>query len=175
MTDAYSQRVRAETLGWIEDFVVGLGLCPFAKAPLDAGALRIEVTDCDDPRELLVLLDEAIARVLRAPAEVIETSVLVHPECLTDFADYNDFLADVDGLLEARELVGEVQIASFHPDYCFGDAEPDDPANATNRSPHPMLHILREASVSRAVDEHPDVSAIPARNVALLRARAREI
>src|SRR5690606_16021748 len=102
----------------------------------------------------------------------IETTLIVHPRCLTRFDDYNDFLDEVDGLLELRELDGAVQVASFHPDYRFVDSPVDDPANYTNPSPYPMLHFLRESSVSRAGDSHPDLQAVPAATSAELRALA---
>jgi len=164
------QRVRLATLAWVERVVVGLDLCPFARAPLEAGRLRVMVTTCEDSRELLTVIDDELELLLAADPGEIETTLIVHPRCLTRFDDYNDFLDEVDGLLELRELDGAVQVASFHPDYRFVDSPVDDPANYTNRSPYPMLHLLRESSVSRAVDSHPDIEAVPAANIAKLRA-----
>jgi hypothetical protein len=166
----YAQRIRLETLAWVERLVVGLELCPFARAPLEAGRVRVVVTDCDDPRELLTVVDDELGYLMATEASEVETTLIVHPECLTDFRDYNDFLDPADQLLELRGVDGDVQIASFHPDYCFADAEDDDPANFSNRSPHPMLHLLREASVAKAVASHPDIEGIPERNIARLRA-----
>jgi hypothetical protein len=96
--------------------------------------------------------------------------LIVHPNCLVDFDEYNDFLDAAEHLLELRELTGVVQIASFHPDYRFADSSAEDLANYTNRSPYPMLHLLREASVAKAVDSHPDIASVPAANIARLRA-----
>ncbi|NVB36959.1 DUF1415 domain-containing protein [Pseudenhygromyxa sp. WMMC2535] len=168
-TPAAQREVRLRTLAWVERVVVGLDLCPFARGPVEAGRLRIAVCASRDPLELLAALDDELAALLDTPASERETSLLVHPRCLLDFEDYNDFLAEADGLIAARELEGVVQIASFHPDYRFADAPADDPANYSNRSPFPMLHLLREDSISRAVDGHVDIEGIPARNVSLLR------
>ncbi len=165
-----AQEVRAATLAWVERVVIGLELCPFARAPVEAGRLRLVVSECEDPRELLTVVDDELARLVEADPRELETTLIVHPNCLGEFEDYNDFLEFTDQLLEARELEGTVQIASFHPDYQFADADPDDLANYTNRSPAPMLHLLREASVARAVDAHPDIAGVPAANVARLRA-----
>ncbi len=166
---ARQAEVRARTLAWIERFIVGLGLCPFARAPLEAGRVGIDVSLCTEAAELLTVLDERIDRLLTRPTRELETSLLVHPHCLLDFHDYNDFLGDVDALLDARSLDGILQVASFHPDYRFAGAPADDPANFSNRSPYPMLHLLRERSVDAAVDTHPDIEGIPERNIALLR------
>jgi uncharacterized protein len=170
---AFEREVRLATLAWVERVVIGLDLCPFARAPVEAGRVRVLVTACEDPRELLTVLDDALTQLLaEGPAE-LETTLIVHPNCLVDFEDYNDFLDPAEGLLELRELLGVVQIASFHPDYRFADVAHDDQANYTNRSPYPMLHLLREASVARAVAGHPDIEAVPAANVARLRALSR--
>ncbi|MFO7567045.1 MAG: DUF1415 domain-containing protein [Enhygromyxa sp.] len=163
------QHVRLATLAWVERVVVGLDLCPFARGPLEGGRVRVAVTSCEDPRELLTVVDDELDLLLGADAAEIETTLLVHPRCLTDFGEYNDFLDHADRLLELRELGGVVQIASFHPDYCFVDSAIDDPANFSNRSPYPMLHLLRESSVSRAVESHPDIEGVPSANMAKLR------
>lgn len=150
---------------WVRDFVVRHDLCPFAAGPLRAG--RVRFAECaDDPLESL--LDE----IERLDAGEADTTLIV----LRGFADFEDFLdlvAAAEELLEATGLESTYQLASFHPDYRFADAPPDDPANATNRAPHPTLHLLRVADVSRAVDAHPDPEGIPSRNVALLRALAQ--
>jgi hypothetical protein len=164
------QRVRLETLAWIERVVVGLELCPFARAPLEAGRLRVVVSACEDPRELLTVVDDELDTLLEHEPAEIETTLIVHPNCLVDFEEYNDFLVLGEQLLEMWQLLGIVQIASFHPDYRFADSPTDDLANYTNRSPYPMLHLLREASVARAVDSHPDIAGVPAANIARLRA-----
>jgi hypothetical protein len=164
------QRVRLATLAWVERVVVGLELCPFARAPLEAGRLRVVVPVCEDPRELLTVVDDELELLLGCDPDELETTLIVHPHCLLDFDEYNDFLGAADQLLELRHLLGTVQIASFHPDYQFADSPPDDLANYTNRSPYPMLHLLREASVAKAVDSHPSIADVPAANIARLRA-----
>jgi uncharacterized protein len=165
----FEQQVADQTRAWLERVVIGLDLCPFARAPVEAGRLRVVVSACEDPRELLTVLDDELERLRSQASEELETTLIVHPRCLGEFDEYNDFLALADRLLELRGLVGDLQIASFHPRYRFADAPADDPANYTNRSPHPMLHLLREASVARAVAAHPNIEGVPAANVAKLR------
>lgn len=157
-----------EVEAWVADFVVAHNLCPFAGKELRAGTIRfVETTAADEEALLLALNDELDLIFVN---KKIETTVLVHPNVLQNFADYNEFLELADELVFSLGLEGELQIASFHPDYCFADTVPSSPDNLTNRSPFPMLHILREESVARAVESHPDVSSIPERNIALLRA-----
>lgn len=160
----------ADTRRWLERAVIGLNLCPFAKAVHAKGQVRWVLSEAADPRALLEQLGEELLRLRDTPAEEIDTTLIVHPHVLQDFLDYNDFLDDADALVEAMALEGELQVASFHPDYRFAGAEPDDPANFSNRSPWPTLHLLREDSVSRAVDAFPDPDAIVERNERTLRA-----
>jgi len=164
-----ARRVERETRRFVERVVIGLGLCPFARAPWEAGRVGVVVSGARSEAALLGDLSGEIDRLLAAPPDALETTLLVHPHVLGDFETFNDFLDEADALLAERGLEGVLQVASFHPDYRFAGAPPDDPAHATNRSPWPMLHLLREASVGAAVDAHPDAEAIPARNVALLR------
>lgn len=162
-------QVIAETSDWIDRVVIGLGLCPFAKAVQTRQLVRYVVTDATTETELLAVLEAELEALASADARLVDTTLLIHPHALVDFLDYNDFLHDADDKLVELELEGELQIASFHPDYRFADAPTDDPANYSNRSPFPMLHLLREASVSRAVASFPDASSIYERNVATLR------
>ncbi|MES1184563.1 MAG: DUF1415 domain-containing protein [Myxococcales bacterium] len=164
-----SVQVIAETSDWIDRVVIGLGLCPFAKAVQTRQLVRYVVTDATTESELLAVLEAELEALAAADARLVDTTLLIHPHALADFLDYNDFLHDADDKLVELELEGELQIASFHPDYRFADAPTDDPANYSNRSPYPMLHLLREASVSRAVASFPDASSIYERNVATLR------
>jgi uncharacterized protein len=166
MTD---EQVVASTRQWIDDFVIGLNLCPFAKAVQAKGQVRYVVTHAKSGVRLLEELQRELATLQATDPNELDTTLLIHPDVLADFFDYNDFLAEVDDLLQELELEGELQVASFHPDYRFAGSAADDPANYTNRSPYPMLHLLREASVTRAVDTYPDTAAIPERNVELLR------
>lgn len=159
----------ARTRHWLEQAVIGLNLCPFAKLPYQDGRVRIVVSDAADEDSLLQDLADELAALRGADPQECETSVLVHPHVLGDFLAYNDFLDAVDALLEALGLDGELQVASFHPDYQFADTAPDDITNCSNRAPHPTLHLLREASVERAVDSVGDTDAIFERNMGRLR------
>ena len=167
-------RVIAETTEWIDRVVVGLGLCPFARAVQSRQLVRYCVTGAKNESELLSVLESELKTLVATDPQVVDTTLLIHPYVLTDFLDYNDFLHDADDKLVELELEGELQIASFHPDYCFADAPADDPANYSNRSPYPLLHLLREASVSRAVAAFPDASNIYERNIATLRGLSPE-
>lgn len=167
MTD---EAVIAATRRWMADLVVGLNLCPFARRVADAGLVRYAVTPAADPDGLLAALAAELATLVNAPREVVETTLLVHPHALPDFLDYNDFLTDADRLLARLGLRGVVQVAGFHPRYRFAGTRPDAAENYTNRSPFPMLHLLREASVTEAAGDDPDrLLAIPRRNVEVLR------
>ncbi len=162
-------RAERETRRFVEQVVIALGLCPFAKEPWEAGRVDVRVSDARDEEALLVDLAIEAERLLASAPDELETTLLVHPHVLGDFAAYNDFLDLAEALLRERGHEGVLQIASFHPDYRFEGEPADDPAHATNRAPWPMLHLLREASITAAVAAHPDASAIPERNVALLR------
>lgn len=151
------------TRSWLESIVIGLDLCPFAKRELAKERIRFSVTETTDEVELLRALESELQ--LLFSDELIETTLLIHPRALIDFAEYNQFLDLADGLLAQMNLDGVFQIASFHPDYQFADTQPDDAENFTNRSPHPTLHILREASLSRAIAGYPDIDQVPVRNV----------
>jgi hypothetical protein len=149
--------------------VIGLNLCPFAKAVHAKGQVRYVLSDADTPQALLEQLGEELLRLRDTPAEEVDTTLLVHPRVLADFLDYNDFLDDADALVEALGLDGVLQVASFHPDYRFAGTEPDDLGNFSNRAPFPTLHLLREDSVERAVVAFPDPDAIVERNIETLR------
>lgn len=153
------------TRRWLERAVIGLNLCPFAKAVYVKQQVRFVLSDAELPEDLLEELAEELLRLRDTPADDIDTTLLVHPRVLTDFLDYNDFLDRVDALIEALDLDGELQVASFHPDYRFADSEPDDPGNCTNRAPYPTLHLLREASLDKAVAAYPDADVIVERNL----------
>ncbi len=141
----------AETSAWVNRAVIGLNLCPFAKAVALKKQIRYVVTDAERVAELRESLAAEIRFLIGANPAEIETTLLIHPRILTDFMDYNDFLAEADATLQELGGRGVLQVASFHPQYQFGGTAVDDVSNATNRSPYPTLHLLREASVSRAV------------------------
>ena len=161
--------IDADVRRWLERAVIGLNLCPFAKAVYVKRQVRIVVSDASTERALLEQLGEELALLRDTPAEVVDTTLLVHPQVLGDFLDYNDFLDDADGLVEAMDLDGVLQVASFHPDYRFADTAPDDAGNLTNRAPWPILHLLREDSIDRAVAAYPDPDGIIERNIATMR------
>lgn len=151
---------------WVESVVVELNLCPFAKRELINNRVRFAVTDARSEEDLLIAL-EAELKLLDGDASV-ETSLLIHPNLLEDFGDYNQFLNFIDSLLIEMQLDGVFQVASFHPEYQFAGTNPHDAENFTNRSPYPLLHILREESLERAIAAHPDIDQVPVRNVELM-------
>ena len=158
----------ADTRRWMERAVIGLNLCPFAKAVVAKGQVRMVLSEARDEAALLEQLGEELLRLRDTPAEDTDTTLIVHPHVLGDFLDYNDFLEAADALVGELELEGVLQVASFHPQYQFAGSAPDDIANSTNRSPWPTLHLLREDSVSRAVEAFPDPDSIVERNIATL-------
>lgn len=163
----------AATRTWLERAVIGLNLCPFARAPHLQQRVRFVASAATDVRALHDDLRAELEYLRDTPAETVETTLLIHPYVLQDFLDYNDFLDLADALVEDLGLDGEIQVASFHPDYQFADAEPDAVENNSNRSPHPILHLLREASIERVVDAIDDPDAIYQRNIATLRRLGR--
>ncbi|MDI9244778.1 DUF1415 domain-containing protein [Marinobacter sp. CHS3-4] len=159
--------VEKATRQWLEEVVIGLNLCPFARKELMKGRIRFEVSPADSEDALLMALQGELRFLHENPA--VETTLLIHPGVLADFDLYNEFLDAADGLLDYLELTGIYQIASFHPDYRFAGTQPEDAENYTNRSPYPMLHLLRESSVEKALESYPDPDAIPERNIALMK------
>ncbi|QCF24587.1 DUF1415 domain-containing protein [Hydrocarboniclastica marina] len=155
---------------WLEKAVIGLNLCPFAKAVHVKKQIRYRVTPCTTPEELLSVLVEELLHLSRTDPEQVDTTLLIHPAVLQDFLDYNDFLALANEQLAVMELEGEIQIASFHPDYQFAGVTPEAMENYTNRAPFPILHLLREASIDRAVAAFPDAAEIFERNIAKMNA-----
>jgi hypothetical protein len=161
--------VVASTRLWLERAVIGLQLCPFAKAVYVKDQIRYAVSDAQNPETLLDDLKRELRSLAQATPDSVDTSLLIHPQALADFLDYNDFLAVADSAIEALGLRGILQIASFHPDYQFSGTSIDDVTNFTNRSPYPMLQLLREASVSRAVEAFPEAEDIYERNIETMR------
>lgn len=157
----------AATRTWLESVVIAHTLCPFAKRELDLARIRFFV---DEASRMTPCLEHLIDECVRLDDDPeIATTLLIYPQAFAEFEDYLDFVALAEDLLEAQGYEGVYQLASFHPDYCFADASQDDPANYTNRSPFPMLHLLREASLDFAVETYPDVEGIPQRNIELTR------
>ena len=157
---------------WVETVVVGLNLCPFAKRELINNRVRFSVSDATTEEQLLTDLESELN--LLSGDDSVETTLLINPQVLQDFYDFNQFLNYADELLVQMELDGVFQIASFHPDYQFGGTEPDDVENYTNRSPYPTLHLIREASLELAIANYPDADGIPTRNIELLESLGEE-
>jgi hypothetical protein len=157
-----------QTRAWVEHAVIGLNLCPFAKAPQVKGLVRYVQSEASDPAGLLTDLMNELQRLAKAPAERLETTLLVHPQVFTDFADFNDFIGVAEDTVADLGLEGVIQVASFHPDYRFEGTAADDITNATNRSPHPTLHLIREDSIDRAVASFPEAETIYEANMATM-------
>lgn len=162
------------TKHWVERAVVGLNLCPFARAPFIQGRIRYAVSHARDTDALLDDLCGELQSLAAADAAECETTLLIHPHVLGDFLDYNDFLDVADAAVETLRLDGVLQVASFHPQYQFADTAAEDVENASNRSPFPTLHLLREASVERAAEAMSDPDEIYRRNIDTLRRLGRE-
>jgi hypothetical protein len=161
-----------ETRRWISAIVIGLNLCPFARRVFDADRIRFVVSAAQDEAALLNDLTNELTAL--AASTSIETTLLIHPQVLDDFLDYNDFLGLGEQRIEELGLTGVIQLASFHPRYQFADADADAIENYTNRSPYPMLHLLREDSIDAIADGPDELLAIPERNIATLRALGRD-
>jgi hypothetical protein len=151
---------------WVEQFIVELNICPFAKREIVKKRVRYVATEASTTEQLLVALEAELEFLSESIST--ETTLLIHANVLQDFYDYNQFLDIADGLLQEMDLDGVFQIASFHPQYQFSGAEVDAAENYTNRSPYPILHLLREDSLEQAIANHTDVDQIPANNIALM-------
>ena len=163
-SDAYANVV-AETQHWLNQAVIGLNLCPFAKAVQVKDQIRFAVSDATDAEGVLTDLQDELALLAETDPEKIDTTLLIIPDALDDFMDFNDFEDLSDRLLKRMRLVGELQVATFHPQFQFADTQPDDIENYTNRSPYPILHLLREDSIDRAVESFPDAAEIYEKNI----------
>jgi hypothetical protein len=169
ITAQETERIAIEdTQKWLLEAVVGLNLCPFAKSVVVKNMVRYRVCASSDPADLLALLREELQHLSAADPAVLDTSLLIAPHALPDFLDFNDFLADCDDVLAELELDGVLQVADFHPQYQFGGTDVEDVENFTNRTPYPTLHLLREASIDKAVEAYPDAAMIFERNIEML-------
>lgn len=160
------EQVICAVRNWVETFVVGMNLCPFAKRELVKNRVRFVCSAATTQAQLLLALQTELELLDAEPA--VETTVLIHPAVLGDFYDFNDFLDLADRLLVEMQLEGIYQIASFHPDYQFAGTLAGDAENYTNRAPYPVLHLLREESLEQVIADYPDVNDIPERNIALM-------
>ena len=169
MTQYEDAHVVADTRRWLERAVIGLNLCPFAKAVHVKEQVRYAVSPARSTDALRADLERELRLLAEADPAAIDTTLLIHPHVLQDFLDYNDFLDEADDLLAELGLEGVLQVASFHPRYQFAGTGEDDIENCTNRSPYPTLHLLREASIDRAVEAFPEAEAIYDANMRTLR------
>ena len=165
MTD---EAILAQTRHWLEKAVIGLNLCPFAKAVYVKNQVRLVVSHARHADDLLEELDRELDLLVATPAEEIDTTLLIQPTLFEDFLDFNDFLEVADGVVDEHGLEGVVQLASFHPRFQFDGTEAEDISNYTNRAPFAMLHLLREESVEKAVEAFPEAEAIYEQNIATL-------
>lgn len=160
-----AERIVGETKAWLTRAVIGLNLCPFAGAVQAKDQIRYVVTEASSPDDLLAALHAELHHLAQADPAQVETTLLIHPHALTDFDAYNQFLADAEAAVEELGYLGVIQVASFHPDYQFAGTETDDITNATNRSPYPTLHLLREESIERALEGFPNPESIYETNI----------
>jgi len=159
--------VKEAVVAWLETMVIGLNLCPFAQREWLAGTVYISICSGSSDDDVLAELHSELQALRNDAAR--ETTLLIIPSNQLDFESFLDIVDMANGMTEMLGMEGEFQIASFHPDYCFADAQSDDPGNYTNRAPFPILHVLREQSLAAAIDRYPDTAAIPERNIALMR------
>jgi len=166
--NADDDAIIAATTAWLERAVIGLNLCPFAKAVHVKKQIRYVVSPATSPEQLLETLMDELQLLSDTDPEKIDTTLLIHPFVLNDFLDYNEFLDVADAAVEDMQLDGELQVASFHPDYQFADTDQNDISNYTNRAPYPILHLLREASIEKAVEAFPEAAEIFDKNIATM-------
>ena len=163
-----SEIIIAKTQEWLEKAVIGLNLCPFAKAVHIKNQIRYVVTPATSEEEVLQTLIRELQYLAQTSPSLVDTTLIIHPEVFPDFLDYNEFLAVAEGAVQAENLEGVIQIASFHPQYQFAGTEPQDNTNYTNRSPYPMLHLLRESSLTKVLETFPNPELIPEKNMETL-------
>lgn len=168
------QQIIDNTTIWLEKAVIGLNLCPFAKAPHAKKQIRITVSRAKHLDGFLEDLDAELQTLLNTPADELETTLLVHPDLFDDFFLFNDMLDVAEQAIIDNDAEGVIQIAPFHPQFQFEDTDADDITNYTNRSPYPTLHLIREDSIAKAAQAFPDASVIFERNMALLQQMGRE-
>ena len=166
--------VVSDTQQWLDKAVIGLNLCPFAKAVVAKQQVRMVVCMDSEPEQVLHMLQQELQLLVDTDAAVLDTTLLIAPKLLPDFLAFNEFLFDCESVLQSMELEGVLQIADFHPRYQFAGTQSDDISNFTNRSPYPTLHLLREQSIDKAVAAFPDASLIYERNVEVLEALGRQ-
>jgi len=164
-----AERIAIEdTQRWLMEVVIGLNLCPFAKAVVVKDRVRYRVCLSSAPQDVLQMLADELQFLASEDASMVDTTLLIAPYALPVFLDFNEFLGECVALLESQGLVGELQVADFHPNYQFAGEAPDAMGHFTNRAPYPTLHLLRESSLDEAVAVYPDAALIFERNIASL-------
>ncbi|HAS6441381.1 TPA: DUF1415 family protein [Vibrio parahaemolyticus] len=159
---------------WLNDVVIGLNLCPFAAKPQRNKQIKIFVSEATQEEALLEDILLQLIELSTTEPEKLETTLVVVPNMLQDFWDYNFCIDWVEGLIKQQDWEGIFQVATFHPDYCFGGAAPEDDENLTNRSPYPIFHLIREESMEKVLKHHPDPESIPDTNIARVSALSEE-
>ena len=167
-------QVVADTVQWLEKAVIGLNLCPFAKGVHVKNQIHYVVSHATDARALAEDLHRELEALAESSAEKRDTTLLMAPDCLEDFLDFNDFLELADDMVETLDLGGILQVASFHPQFQFDGTDVDDVSNCTNRAPYPTLHLLREESIDKAVEAFPEAEEIFERNIEVLEKLGRQ-
>lgn len=165
MTDSAVEKTRC----WLENWVIQLNLCPFARYPYELNRVGVVTTEAPGSDDIFGFVLAELERLYTTPVKELETTLVVVENGLLSFDDYLDFLDLLERVLPETGLEGIIQIASFHPDYLFAGSDDHDPANYTNRSPYPMFHLIREASLEKALSDYPEPENIPQRNIRLLR------
>ena len=163
------KKIKKQIKNWVEEFIIGLNLCPFAKKPWQFGRVRIKIVESAIEEELTRVLLEELSALVNAKRDDLETTLLVALNMFATFEDFLVYLNWTEDLLKEIDAEGLIQIVGFHPDYYFEGAGKDDHANFTNRSPYPVLHLIREESIDEAVRSYPNIEEIPKRNIELLR------
>ncbi len=168
MSDEALHEIELLTRRWVENIVIGLNLCPFAKGVYVKDQVKIHIASTQDVADISQVLTQLLSELASVPAQQIDTTLLVLPYAFDSFYEFNDYLDVADQLLDELNLVGEIQIVNFHPQYQFAGTQVDDMSNYTNRSPYPILHLIREQSIDRAVSQFPDAAVIFERNIAMM-------
>jgi hypothetical protein len=166
ITTRSNNEIAQQVEQWLNDVVIGLNLCPFAAKPQRNKQIKIFVSEANTEETLLEDILTQLLELDATPAEELETTLVVAPNMLADFYDYNLFIDWVEALIKQQDWEGIFQLATFHPDYCFGGTEPEDAENLTNRSPYPVFHLIREESMEKVLKRYPNPEAIPDTNIA---------
>ncbi|WP_428775906.1 DUF1415 domain-containing protein [Vibrio sp.] len=160
------EQISAEVDQWLNDVVIGLNLCPFAAKPQRNQQIKIFVSQASDEQSLLEEMLQQLLELEQSQPEQLETTLVVVPDMLSDFDHYNQFIDWAEALIDQNGWQGTFQLATFHPNYCFYGAAPEDAENLTNRSPYPIFHLIREESMEKVLQHYPNPEAIPDNNIA---------